>query len=122
VSSISRDASKGSAAGGTIAPTDRELLNEFARQVRAVIPRAAIWAFGSRARGTADAESDLDLCVVVPILDRDVRAAIYAIAWEVGFDHNSLLAPIILTHEAFESGPISASTLVAGIRRDGVAA
>ena len=101
---------------------DRELLDAFARRVRLVAPSAAVWAFGSRARGSAHPESDLDLCVVVPEATRDLREAVHRSAWEIGFERGRLLAPVILTFEDFERGPMSASTLVANIRRDGVAA
>jgi hypothetical protein len=69
-----------------------------------------------------DEDFDLDLCVVVPDVSRDFRDAVYAIAWEVGFDKGRLLAPIILSEEDFERAPMSASTLVAKIRREGMAA
>ena len=105
-----------------ISVEDRELLEAFARRVRLVAPSAAIWAFGSRARGSAHPESDLDLLVVVPEATRELREGIYRSAWEIGFEHGRLLAPVILTAEDFERGPMSASTLVANIRRDGVAA
>ena len=101
---------------------DRALLEAFARRVRLLAPSAAIWAFGSRARGTAAPDSDLDLCVVVPDVTREVRESIHGSAWEIGFEHGRLLAPVILTAEDFERGPMSSSTLVANIRRDGVAA
>jgi hypothetical protein len=47
---------------------------------------------------------------------------VYAIAWEVGFDKGRLPAPIILSEDDFERAPMSASTLVANIRREGIAA
>ena len=101
---------------------DRELLDAFARRVRLVAPSAAIWAFGSRARGSAHPDSDLDLLVVVPDATRDLRESVHRSAWEIGFEHGRLLAPVILTAEDFERGPMSASTLVANIRREGIAA
>ena len=101
---------------------DRALLDAFATRVRLVAPSAAIWAFGSRARGSPHPESDLDLCVVVPEVTREIREAIYGVAWEIGFERGRLLAPVILTLDNFERGPMSASTLVANIQRDGVAA
>ncbi|MGH2361451.1 MAG: nucleotidyltransferase domain-containing protein [bacterium] len=94
----------------------------FASRVRRLAPSAAIWAFGSRARGSAHPESDLDLCVVVPHATRELREGIHATAWEIGFEHGRVLAPVILSEEDFERGPMSASTLVANIRREGVAA
>lgn len=101
---------------------DRALLDAFAKRVRLVAPSAAVWAFGSRARGSPHPDSDFDLCVVVPEMTRAVREGIHQSAWELGFEHGRLLAPVILTAEDFEQGPMSASTLVAHIRRDGVAA
>ena len=103
-------------------PEDRRILDLFARRVRALAPSAAVWAFGSRARGSAHPESDLDLCLVVPAVTRELRDQIYAIAWEIGFDEGRVVAPIILSEEDFERAPMSASTLVANIRREGITA
>ena len=94
----------------------------FAKRVRALAPVTSICAFGSRARASAHPDSDLDLCVVLPAVTRNLRDAIYGVAWEIGFDEGRVLAPIILSEEDFERAPMSASTLVANIRRDGIAA
>jgi len=105
-----------------MSPEDRGLLDLFASRVRRLAPSAAIWAFGSRARGSASPESDFDLCVIVPHATRELKEGIHQIAWETGFDHGTVLAPVILAEEDFERGPMSASTLVATIRREGIAA
>ena len=101
---------------------DRRLLDQFAERVRAHAPSAVIYAFGSRARGTADPESDLDLCVIVPEVTREISDAVGTVAWEIGFEAGRVLAPIMVSADAFERGPLSASTLVANIRREGVSA
>ena len=105
-----------------MSPEDRGLLALFASRVRRVAPSAAIWAFGSRARGSASPESDFDLCVIVPHVNHEVKEAIHAIAWEIGFEHGTVLAPVLLSEADFDRGPMSASTLVVTIRREGVAA
>lgn len=103
-------------------PVDREILIEFAERVRSSEPRASVWAFGSRARGTAHPESDFDLCVVVPHMSEEFARSIRDIAWEIGFERDRVLTTVLLSRDDFENGPMSASTLVANIRREGTAA
>lgn len=103
-------------------PEDHRILREFASRVRELEPCARIWAFGSRARGDEEPDSDLDLCVVVPRLTADLRRRIQDRAWEIGFAQERVLAMVILPEEEFENGPISASTLVRNILLQGVAA
>ena len=60
---------------------------------------------------------------VVPTVTPELREHVYAAAWEIGFHHDcTLIAPALLSRDDFEEGPMSASTLVANIRREGVAA
>lgn len=105
-----------------ITAPDRQILDLFATRVREHFPEARIWAFGSRARGDATWESDLDVCVVVETLTRKARDRIWDLAWEVGFAHGMVITAICFTTEEFEQGPMSESTLVLNILREGVAA
>jgi predicted nucleotidyltransferase len=101
---------------------DRKILAEFARRVRGRFPDARIWAFGSRTRGEAEWDADLDICVVLDHLDGELDKWIRTIAWEVGFENGRVITTVVLDEDQFENGPMSESTLVANIRREGVAA
>jgi len=101
---------------------DHRIFAIFAARVRQHFPAARIRAFGSRARGDATWESDLDICVVLEQLTSDGRDVIGHIAWEVGFEHELLIMPICFTNEEFERGPMSESTLVMNILQEGVTA
>lgn len=102
--------------------TDRELLNTFAQRVKATFPGACIWAFGSRVTGTAQPGSDLDTCVVIDNVTPEARHKISDIAWEVGFNANTLISTVVFSARDFSGGPRSAAPLVQKIRREGVAA
>jgi len=81
----------------------------FSDKVRRIYPDARILMFGSCARGTASADSDLDLCVVLPHVQPDDRFAISDIAWEISLEHNRHLSTVVVPAEDFERGPVSAS-------------
>ena len=101
---------------------DYHIFETFATQVRQHFPEARIWAFGSRVRGEGTWESDLDVGVVLNWHDQYVDHIIDQIAWEVGFQHEVVIAPICFAHEEFEYGPMAESTIVVNILRDGIAA
>jgi len=101
---------------------DRTILEQFAARVRALHPEARIWAFGSRVRGKAEADSDLDVCVVLDRVNANIRCLISDVAWEVGFDRDLLISTVVFSTEMFERGRCSVSSLVRTIREEGVAA
>jgi predicted nucleotidyltransferase len=99
-----------------------KILREFADKVRCIYPNARIWAFGSFARGVATAESDLDICVVLPQMEPDDRFAVSDMAWEVGFAHDLHLSTVVISESNFNQGPVSVSPLLEAVRSEGVAA
>jgi len=105
-----------------ISQEDRKILAEFSERIRRILPGAKIWAFGSRARGVATWESDLDICIVLDRVDKTIDRQIRDIAWEVGFENDRVITTVVFDSAQFERGPMSESTLVANILQDGVAA
>lgn len=101
---------------------DHQILTEFSDRVRQQFPDAKIWAFGSRARGDARPDSDLDICVVVEVLDRLTWRTISYIAWEVGFNHDILISTVKYSRQQFEESPCVASPFVKNVLREGIAA
>ena len=118
----SKDERSGYLKGSTMQIEKVRILQEFADRVRSVYPKALVWAFGSHVKGTATAESDLDICVVIPRMGPDDRLAISDLAREVGFAHDIHLSTVVISKKDFEQGPLSASPLIETIQSEGMAA
>jgi predicted nucleotidyltransferase len=101
---------------------DRKILNEFTSRVREKFSDARVWAFGSRARGGATWESDFDIFIVLSEVDKKTDRWIRDLAWEVGFENDRVITTVLLDRAQFEHGPMSESTLVANILREGISA
>jgi predicted nucleotidyltransferase len=101
---------------------DRKILNKFTSLVRERFTDAKVWVFGSRARGDATWESDFDVFVVLSEVDQKAERWIRDIAWEVGFENERVITTILIDREQFENGPMSESTIVDNILREGISA
>lgn len=100
---------------------DYQILKEFSDKVRQQFPDAKIWAFGSRARGDAQPDSDFDICVVVDKLDRATWKTLSDIAWGIGFKHDVVITTIKYSRQQFESSLYTATPLVHNILAEGIA-
>jgi predicted nucleotidyltransferase len=101
---------------------DHKILKEFAGRVHERFSAARVWAFGSRARGEATWESDFDILIVLSKVDQKIDRWIRDIAWEVGFNNDRVITTILLDKVQFEHGPMSESTIVENILREGISA
>ena len=99
---------------------DRRILSEFAARLRQRYADARIWAYGSRAKGTAGRDSDFDICIVLNEVTPERERIIRDIAWELGFENDRVITTFIIDQEGFEHGPMSESSLVANILSEGV--
>jgi predicted nucleotidyltransferase len=101
---------------------DQRILEELANRVRERYPEARIWAYGSRARGTATWDSDFDVFIVLARIDQNIDRWIRDLAWKVGFDNDRVITTVVMNQFEFEQGPMSESTLVGNILLEGIAA
>ena len=102
--------------------SDEKLLASFKRRLeRARVPVVKVFAFGSRARGDARSDSDVDVLVVIEHRDPALRRTISDAAWEEGYELGLVLAPVVLTQEEFEHSPYSESMFLRNVLKEGIA-
>lgn len=103
-----------------LSTSDREVAQTFKARVRRVAPVRSVRVYGSRARGDAVRDSDLDAYIELERVTPALRQQISEIAWEVGFANEIVISTFVVSREQLESGPIGASPIVANVMREGV--
>lgn len=76
--------------------------------------------FGSRARGDAQPDSDLDVLVLVEHITPALRKIISHCAWEVGFEAGVLIQTVVMTREEAEHGLEQSSLFMLAVREEGI--
>ena len=101
--------------------SDRTVVEQFKRLlIEHGIPLYKTIVFGSRARGDAVPDSDLDVLVLVEHLNLALRKTISHCAWEVGFETGILIQTVVMTRDEAEHGPEQSSLLMLAVKEDGV--
>lgn len=104
-----------------IKDSDRTLVEQFKRlMIEHGVPLYKTIVFGSRARGDAEPDSDLDVLVLVEHLDPTMRKIISHCAWEVGFEVGILIQTVVMTRDEAEHGPEQSSLLMLALKEEGI--
>lgn len=106
-----------------LAQNERRAVQAAAGLLRATFPVDQVVLFGSKARGTGDAESDIDLLVLTArkLHWREEDALLTAL-FDLELTHDVIISTLIVPTEVWTNGVYRVLPIHDEIARDGVAA
>jgi uncharacterized protein len=107
---------------GHVTERDQAALAEFARRVRSVLgPRLVeLRLFGSKARGDATSESDLDVAVMTDGSSPDCEDDVVDIAFDVDLAYDVYISPRVLPVSVLSHPVWSLTGFVRAVEREGI--
>lgn len=106
-----------------LSPNDTAAIKAARQILLTRFPVERVILFGSKARGTEDAESDIDLLVLT---SREItwqeREAVVGALYDIQLRYDVLLSPLVVPTTEWEAGLYSVLPLHREIERDGIAA
>lgn len=101
--------------------TENLALCELITALKTDWPSVKFKLFGSKARGIFDAESDVDLLILLPVpVTKEIRQRIIHKVFDINLSYGTNISAFTVTEEEWQNGLISMLPVHASIEEDGI--
>jgi predicted nucleotidyltransferase len=109
------------AAKGMFSESEKDALIKLMSDLRVSWPNAKFKLFGSKVKGLADVESDLDLLVLLPCdVSEDIRRQIIHKVFDINLAFGTNISALIMSEKEWESDIFSLLPIHSFIEEEGV--
>jgi predicted nucleotidyltransferase len=106
--------------GNGLAADEQAALQELKARLVRDFQLAEFRLFGSKARGDAHPESDIDVLIVIQQSDWRTEYAVYDLCYDLSVDYGVVIAPVVYSRAEFESPLRQATPFHEVLVREGV--
>ena len=104
-----------------ISAHDKRIAQYYKTRLEKLTPLIRMLVYGSRARGNALPDSDLDIFIEAPSVSPELRRKISELAWEIGYKNNIVISTFVVTPKSLNESPIGANPILKAIENEGIA-
>ncbi len=95
-------------------------LKELRKSLTGEYPVIDMRLYGSKARGDADPDSDLDVMIELSDCNPQIMADIDERVYQINLEHDVLISTLIFGRSELETGPMSESPIYKVIQLEGI--
>lgn len=106
---------------GFLSKDEKYALNKLITELKTSWPGVKVKVFGSKVKGIADEESDLDILILLPCdMSEGIRRQIIYKVFDINLTYETNISPLIMSEDEWDRSLVSLLPIHAYIEEEGI--